>query len=55
MAISLGFGVLFATFVILLLVPALYLIAEDLIAFKDRIFSRNEWQGDVVELEDVEV
>ena len=29
MAISLGFGVLFATFVILLLVPALYLIVED--------------------------
>jgi multidrug efflux pump subunit AcrB len=55
MAISLGFGVLFATFVILLLVPALYLITEDLIAFKERIFSKNEWQGDVVELEDVEV
>ncbi len=30
MAISLGFGVLFATFIILLLVPALYLILEDL-------------------------
>ena len=29
MAISLGFGVLFATFVILLLVPALYLLVED--------------------------
>jgi multidrug efflux pump subunit AcrB len=29
MAISLGFGVLFATFIILLLVPALYLIVED--------------------------
>lgn len=29
MAISLGFGVLFATFIILLLVPALYLILED--------------------------
>jgi multidrug efflux pump subunit AcrB len=32
MAISLGFGVLFATFVILLLVPALYLAVEDAIA-----------------------
>ena len=32
MAISLGFGVLFATFVILLIVPALYMIIEDLIA-----------------------
>jgi len=30
MAISLGFGVLFATFVILLLIPALYLIIEDI-------------------------
>ena len=29
MAISLGFGVLFATFVVLLLVPALYMIIED--------------------------
>ncbi len=31
MAISLGFGVLFATFIILLLVPALYMMLEDLI------------------------
>lgn len=30
MAISLGFGVLFATFVILILVPAFYMIVEDL-------------------------
>ncbi len=30
MAISLGFGVLFATFIILLLVPCLYLVVEDL-------------------------
>ena len=29
MAISLGFGVLFATFVILLLVPALYVVVAD--------------------------
>ena len=29
MAISLGFGILFATFIILLLVPALYLLLED--------------------------
>ena len=40
MAISLGFGVLFATFVILLLVPALYMIVEDLIYVKDRVFNR---------------
>ncbi|MEL6905749.1 MAG: efflux RND transporter permease subunit, partial [Planctomycetota bacterium] len=32
MAISLGFGVLFSTFVILLLVPCLYLVREDLFA-----------------------
>ncbi len=30
MAISLGFGVLFVTFVVLLLVPALYMVIEDL-------------------------
>ena len=29
MAVSLGFGVLFATVIILLLVPALYMIVED--------------------------
>ena len=29
MAISLGFGVLFATLIILLLVPALYMLVED--------------------------
>ena len=54
MAISLGFGVLFATFVILLLVPALYLIVEDLIALKERIFANNEWQGNVPDFEEVE-
>jgi multidrug efflux pump subunit AcrB len=31
MAISLGFGILFATFITLLLVPSLYVILEDLI------------------------
>ena len=30
MAISIGFGILFATFVILLIVPALYIIADDM-------------------------
>jgi hypothetical protein len=30
MAISLGFGVLFSTVIILLMVPAFYLIVEDL-------------------------
>ena len=30
MAISLGYGILFATLIALLLVPALYLVVEDL-------------------------
>ena len=30
MAISLGFGILVSTFIILLLVPALYIILEDM-------------------------
>ena len=33
MAISLGFGVMFATLIILLIVPSLYLLLEDLRAF----------------------
>ena len=33
MAISLGFGVLFATFIILLLVPAVFLIVDDVQRF----------------------
>jgi len=37
MAISLGFGVLFATFVILLLVPALYVIVADITWFAGRV------------------
>ncbi|NJN53232.1 MAG: efflux RND transporter permease subunit, partial [Gammaproteobacteria bacterium] len=35
MAISLGFGVLFATGITLIMVPCLYLIAEDLFPWKD--------------------
>ncbi len=37
MAISLGFGVLFATFVILLLVPALYVVVDDVITAWSRL------------------
>jgi multidrug efflux pump subunit AcrB len=37
MAISLGFGVLFATFVILLMVPALYLIVDDVTWLAGRV------------------
>ena len=38
MAISLGFGVLFATVIVLLLVPALYIIVEDLVAVVRFVF-----------------
>ncbi|HDK81740.1 MAG TPA: hypothetical protein ENH31_04115, partial [Nitrospirae bacterium] len=31
MAVSLGFGVLFATFITLLIVPSLYMILEDML------------------------
>jgi multidrug efflux pump subunit AcrB len=39
MAISLGFGILFSTIIILVLVPALYLVVEDL-----KAVSRKIWQ-----------
>jgi len=35
MAISLGFGIIFATFITLVMVPALYLVLEDLIKLSD--------------------
>jgi hypothetical protein len=38
MAISLAFGVLFATFITLILVPSLYTILEDLRQFFRRLF-----------------
>jgi multidrug efflux pump subunit AcrB len=37
MAVSLGYGVLFATFITLLLIPSLYLILEDLLNFAGRL------------------
>jgi len=40
MATSLGFGVIFGTFVILMLVPVSYLILEDFKAFILRLFGR---------------
>jgi len=40
MALSLGFGILFATFITLLLVPSLYLMLEDAIAILKRVFDR---------------
>ena len=33
MAISLGFGIVFSTFIILVLVPSLYIVIEDIKAF----------------------
>jgi multidrug efflux pump subunit AcrB len=42
MAISLGFGIVFATAVILLLVPCLYLILEDLTGLMDRLRSTED-------------
>ena len=42
MAISLGFGVLFATFITLLLVPVLYLILEDVMQVMARWFGRED-------------
>ncbi len=44
MAISLGFGILFATFITLLLVPSLYLILEDLL----RPFNKKTENGSTV-------
>ena len=40
MAISLGFGILFATVITLFLIPSLYVIKEDLSALKNRCFGK---------------
>lgn len=42
MAISIGFGVLFATFIILLIVPALYLVVEDMRRASSLLFHLGE-------------
>jgi len=42
MAISLGFGILFATVIILILVPAIYLVIEDFRHFLTRLFGGAE-------------
>ena len=42
MAISIAFGILFATFIILLIVPALYLVLEDLVRFRSWLFGTLE-------------
>jgi len=45
MALSLGFGILFATFITLLLVPSLYLILEDSLATLKRVFGTEPGEG----------
>jgi hypothetical protein len=40
MAVSLGFGVLFATGITLILIPCLYMILDDLHVFSERISGR---------------
>ena len=40
MAISLAFGVLFATFITLILVPSAYMVMEDLLALPARLRGR---------------
>ena len=40
MALSLGFGVLFATVLILLVVPCLYLILEDIVGLGGALLAR---------------
>ena len=53
MAVSLAFGVLFATIITLILVPALYMILEDfktaVKAFFVAVFSRPDPQSEVIE------
>ena len=41
-AVALGYGLLFATVLILLLVPAIYYIREDLIAYFKHPFSESQ-------------
>jgi multidrug efflux pump subunit AcrB len=45
MAVSLGFGILFATFITLVLVPLNYLLLEDLRGFFGRLFGRKTRGG----------
>lgn len=49
MAISLGFGILFATLITLVLVPSLYLILEDVLSLMKRIFGRRDTEEDCIE------
>ena len=42
MALSLGFGILFGTIITLFMVPALYLILDDILTFINRVFAGNK-------------
>ena len=46
MAISIAFGILFATFIILLIVPGLYLILDDILRLKSWLFGATEEAGE---------
>jgi hypothetical protein len=50
MAISVAFGVLFATFVTLILVPVLYFIAKDLERFVESLWSESPSGGSPAQL-----
>ena len=45
MAISLGFGILFATAIILVLLPALYLMLEDMVSLLQRFLHLADLRG----------
>jgi multidrug efflux pump subunit AcrB len=53
MAVSLGFGILFTTFVTLLMVPVNYLILEDLVGGVRARYFEDEDEEDAVDLTDV--
>lgn len=54
MAISLGFGILFATAITLVLVPSVYVMLEDLKRFVGWLFGR-DYQADATSFSDVEI
>ena len=51
MAISLGFGILFSTAIVLVLVPALYIILEDVKAGLSKVFGLSSVEEGLVEVE----
>jgi len=52
MAVSLGFGVLFATLLTLVLIPINYVVIEDIKSCAGRIKTRLSWGNPKIELED---